>query len=268
MADILIDYLLTIPVTLLVGVGIGWLCCRRVRLREQLHGEAGKVREALGQLNRMATDVMSDVRSHQRSIAHFAEELGVLDVKEAQSVVEVVRRLVQTNQEMEQRLVLAETTLSQQAIELEAKSSEACTDSLTQLANRRTFNDELARRFEEHERLQRPLSVILLDVDRFKDFNDTHGHQIGDEVLRGVAATLKHTMRGMDLVARYGGEEFGVVLPNTPLVVASTVAERAREALAAHEFRYDGHVYRITVSLGVSQLRSTEQVAIMLRTCR
>jgi diguanylate cyclase (GGDEF)-like protein len=76
---------------------------------------------------------------------------------------------------------------------------------------------------------------------------------------------LHQTVRGMDLVARYGGEEFGVVLPNTPLVVAATVAERAREAVAAREFRYEGQIYRITASVGVAELRSSEQATILLR---
>jgi diguanylate cyclase len=173
--------------------------------------------------------------------------------------------LLEANHAMEQRLMAAETTLHEQARQLEARSSEACTDSLTQLANRRAFNDELTRRFEEYERLQHPLSVILLDVDRFKQLNDTYGHPAGDDVLRGVASVLRQAVRGMDLVARYGGEEFGVVLPHTPLVVATAVAERMREAIAQHDFRYEGRVHRVTVSAGVAELRSSEQIPLLMR---
>jgi diguanylate cyclase len=257
--------LLLLAATTTCGMFCGWFACRRWWLGDSRRGEMKKIREALARLNHMADLVVSDVRSHKRSMAHIAGELAELDVQEAQAVAQLVNRLVESNQTMEDRLLQAESALEEQARELEAKSTEARTDSLTQLANRRAFNDELARRFGEYERLQRPLSVFLLDVDRFKNFNDAHGHSVGDEVLRGVAATLHQTVRGMDLVARYGGEEFGVVLPNTPLVVAATVAERAREAVAAREYRYEGRVYRITASLGVAELRSSEQPAILLR---
>src|SRR6185295_20304286 len=94
-------------------------------------------------------------------------------------------------------------------------AADARTDALTRLANRRAFDDELERRFNEWKRLRVPYTLLMADVDHFKKFNDTHGHQAGDEVLKGVAKTLKDTMREMDFVARYGGEEFAAVLPVT-----------------------------------------------------
>jgi diguanylate cyclase (GGDEF)-like protein len=166
---------------------------------------------------------------------------------------------------MERRLRSAEEKLKEQQRELEVKSAEAATDSLTLLPNRRRFNDEIARRFAEYKRSRRPLSVLFVDVDHFKQFNDSHGHQVGDEVLRCVANSLRDSVRTMDLLARTGGEEFAAVLPNTPSVAAVAVAERARQAIQQLEIRYEGKIYQVTVSVGLAELRSSEQIAIFLR---
>jgi diguanylate cyclase (GGDEF)-like protein len=251
--------------TAFLGALCGWAACYRIKLREQLQGEATKVREVLVHLNRLTEIVVADVRAHKRSVAHLTEELARIDTQAAQSVSHIVLRLVETNHELEQRLGLAERTLHEQTKEFEDKSKEDFTDCLTGLANRRGFNDELTLRFDEYERLQRPVSVILVDIDHFDQFNAQYGQTAGDEVLRGVATMLRQTVRVMDLVARSGGEEFGVVLPNTPLVVATAVAERIREAVAARSFRHEGHEFRITVSSGVAELRSSEHVAQLVR---
>jgi diguanylate cyclase len=125
---------------------------------------------------------------------------------------------------------------------------------LTGLANRRAFDDEISRRFAEWERRKTTFSLLMLDVDHFKKFNDTHGHQAGDQVLRDVAAALSQVTREMDLVARYGGEEFAVILPVTPLADALRAAERARAAIEASITRVAGADLRVTTSIGVGQI--------------
>ncbi len=257
-----------LPLAAALGVFSGWYACRVVGVNHakvRLEGEAERVREVLVGFNRLATVMVSDLRSHKRTITQLSEELRSIDLGEAKAVAEVVARLIQVNDETQQRLLEAETKLEQQARELQAMATEASTDSLTNLANRRAFNEELARRFAEHERTQRPLSVLFIDVDHFKQFNDQHGHLAGDAVLRAVASALRQTVRNMDMVSRYGGEEFAVVLPNTPTVSAVAVAERARMAIENMTIRYEGSDYQITVSAGVAELRSSEQVAMLLR---
>ena len=93
--------------------------------------------------------------------------------------------------------------------------AETRTDALTLLANRRAFDDELAKRCAEFRRQGRTFSLTIVDVDRFKNFNDTYGHRAGDEVLRNVAKVLRRKMRETDIVARYGGEEFAIIHPGT-----------------------------------------------------
>ena len=155
--------------------------------------------------------------------------------------------------------------LERQTRQLEAQIAQARTDALTGLANRRALDEELGRRFAECQRTDSTLSVMLLDVDHFKDFNDTNGHRAGDEALRVIAAALRGAMRQMDLVTRYGGEEFLVILPGTAIDGARLVAERTRQDISKTTFRYDGKEFSLSVSIGVAQLAPNEHVTRMLQ---
>jgi two-component system cell cycle response regulator len=127
----------------------------------------------------------------------------------------------------------------------------AVTDGLTGLHNHRAFQDYLEEQFQVAMRNKQPLAVILMDVDHFKQYNDTYGHQAGDEVLRQVAQILSAHVREGDFVARYGGEEFVVVLPRTDSESAVAVAERLREAVQSAEWR----LRPVTGSFGVACIR-------------
>lgn len=140
------------------------------------------------------------------------------------------------------------TTLAAERDELKALST---TDALTQIANHRSFQERLREEFRRAQRYDDPLALIVADVDHFKVVNDTHGHLIGDEVLRLVAKALEAAVRETDFVARYGGEEFGVLLPKTHLAGALTVAERMSQALRGVRAGPDG-VIRVTASFGVA----------------
>jgi diguanylate cyclase (GGDEF)-like protein len=133
----------------------------------------------------------------------------------------------------------------------------ASIDPLTGLHNRRFFQDQLGRDFAQSRRHHRHLSVIMLDIDHFKSFNDTFGHMLGDEVIVAVARVLEGAVRLSDLTARWGGEEFIVALPDTDLEGAVRVAERIRENVSEIQLTDpEGNPLRqITVSLGVSTLR-------------
>ncbi len=122
------------------------------------------------------------------------------------------------------------------------------TDSLTSLRNRRAFDERIDDAFEQARRYDRPLSLVLVDVDHFKPINDSYGHHAGDSVLKGVADLIASSTRQSDFVARVGGEEFAVLLPETPLFEAMQVAEKIRSRIAATPV--DG--LDVTVSLGVA----------------
>ena len=129
-------------------------------------------------------------------------------------------------------------------------------DGLTRLANRRCFDTTLAAEFRRAQRDGTTLSLVMIDVDCFKAYNDRYGHPAGDGCLRRIAAALKDVPgRPGDLVARYGGEELAIVLPNTPLPGALTIAEQARCAVRALALRHEGNAGGVvTISLGVAAL--------------
>jgi diguanylate cyclase (GGDEF)-like protein len=132
----------------------------------------------------------------------------------------------------------------------------ADTDGLTRLANHRVFRESLDREIKRAGRYGACFSLIMLDIDRFKNFNDEHGHLAGDCVLRQVSRTIRRTIReGVDLAARYGGEEFTVILPETTLEGALVVGERLRQGIAEAEAEFEGRRFQVSASLGVAEYR-------------
>ena len=131
----------------------------------------------------------------------------------------------------------------------------AVTDGVTGLFNRRYFADQFKRYCERAQQDQRPISLILFDVDHFKQINDTMGHQAGDAALRDLGGVLREGVRPSDFAARYGGEEFAVVLPDTELDVALRIAERLRQSMAQHWMR--NGLGNLTASAGVATAPAT-----------
>jgi len=142
----------------------------------------------------------------------------------------------------------------QQALEREMTLSR--TDSLTGVFNRRYFFEFVHHEFEAAKRYQRPLSIVMFDLDNFKPFNDTHGHQAGDEILKCVAEVTHRQLRGADILARYGGDEFVILLSNSNAREAATVAERIRESIAAYLMETKDCQANITISMGIAECRN------------
>ncbi|MFA6448393.1 MAG: diguanylate cyclase [bacterium] len=128
----------------------------------------------------------------------------------------------------------------------------AIADGLTGLYNHRYFQEQLEKEYSRARRFNLSLSLIMADIDHFKELNDTHGHQQGDMILKGISTILRRSVRDIDLIARYGGEEFVVILPETPKKNAAIVAERIRESFEEQEYEYEGGIIKATASFGVS----------------
>jgi diguanylate cyclase (GGDEF)-like protein len=157
------------------------------------------------------------------------------------------------------RLGLGKRTIArfalQDALEEQAIVSvheSALRDALTGAYNRRVFDDRLQGELAFSVRHKQPLSLLLLDVDHFKRFNDTHGHQAGDMVLQVVSRRIDETLRTEDVFARYGGEEFGVLVRDTTPVGALVVGERLRALVADSPIEFEGRELSVTVSIGVA----------------
>jgi two-component system, cell cycle response regulator len=136
----------------------------------------------------------------------------------------------------------------------------AITDALTGLFNRRYMENQLNTLVEQASARGKPMAVLALDIDHFKSINDTHGHDAGDDVLRDFAMRIKRSIRGIDLACRSGGEEFVVVMPETGIAVAATVAERLRRRIAAEPFTISAGARSIpvTLSIGIAALRGRD----------
>ena len=168
------------------------------------------------------------------------------------------REMQETNKALEDRLVASKIEINNLQHTLEAIRAESLTDPLTGLGNRKYFDRSIDEAVRTRAASGEPLSLLMFDIDHFKSFNDNYGHLTGDQVLRLVAMSLKQTIKGQDITARYGGEEFAVVLPNTALRQALTVADHIRRAVMSKELKKKstGEILgRVTISVGVSMLK-------------
>lgn len=138
---------------------------------------------------------------------------------------------------------------------LEKERAQALTDALTEIPNRLAYEQRVVLEYARWQRYKHPLSLILCDVDHFKNINDTYGHKAGDRALKVISRTLKQSIRDADFLARIGGEEFAIILPETTLGDAMTVAEKLRTNVQSLEFSYSGTPVPITISGGVAQFK-------------
>jgi diguanylate cyclase (GGDEF)-like protein len=197
-------------------------------------------------------------------LSHAAKRLsaGELDVRlpvkggdDLTELTQSFNNMAATIQEKTKQLEEARNELALKNADLEAANrhlhDQAITDALTGLYNRRHFQDNLDKEMRRCEREERPLSLLLLDLDHFKQYNDRWGHTQGDEELRRVAAQVLKSIRTTDMAFRYGGEEFAVLLPSCTKEQAAEVAEKIRTAVGAHGTRA-GVLGRTTVSIGVA----------------
>lgn len=178
-------------------------------------------------------------------------------------VVAETNEMVEKNKVLEQELDKSTENLQEMRKDLDEIRKEAMTDGLTGLSNRKTFDEELAHIVEGCRANDGVFSLLIMDIDHFKKFNDDYGHQIGDQVLRLVARTITDGIKGRDTACRYGGEEFTVILPDTPLMGAEKVAESLRAAVGRKELvnRSTGDkLGQITISVGVAQFAKQEEI--------
>jgi diguanylate cyclase (GGDEF)-like protein len=178
------------------------------------------------------------------------------ELRERHIAEEKLQTLIQTITREKGDLEILVQILIDQGDDSAQEGEKARIDGLTQIANRRRFDEYLFQEWSRHIRMQQPLSLLICDVDHFKLYNDGQGHQAGDECLKSVAKAINQCYRAGDLVARYGGEEFAMVLPQTNRAGAVQVAERVCAAVAAAALPHPASPVcdRVTVSIGVASM--------------
>ncbi len=183
------------------------------------------------------------------------------------SVVNDTTKMMEQNRKLEEQLDKSARAMDELKKDLDRVRREAMTDGLTGLANRKSFDEQIARLVNETMRDGKTFTLLLADIDHFKSFNDNFGHQVGDQVLRLVARTLVDGVKGRDIAARYGGEEFAIILPDTNIEAGVYVGDSLRKALANKDVvnRSTGEqLSKITMSVGVAQYYANESIESLI----
>jgi diguanylate cyclase len=236
---------------------------------EELHQHS----KVLSNTQEMLTDALSVITSiiseaDTQNVAIQGKLDNIIQGDSSHDINSVLDALVTVAKEMKKSSVDMRANLAESRQEVNGLkkslaeiSVEAQRDFLTGLYNRKALDAHLITLMQEAVEIQKPLCVLMIDVDHFKKFNDTYGHLIGDEVLKMVAKILTQTLKGRDVVARFGGEEFVVILPSTNIGGAMAVAENIRIAIGSKELQHRGtgqSFGHVTVSIGVAAFRDGE----------
>jgi diguanylate cyclase len=226
----------------------------------KVSAEIDKVVGMLGELILSTSKGRGDCANASRQLAIWADQEAVRAISDA--LIKSLRAIELQHTALEQRLIASKQEMESVHQALAIVSVEATLDSVTGLANRRRFDIALEQATKCANSDGHPLSLLMIDVDHFKRFNDRFGHLMGDSVLSLVGVVLKPSIKGQDVAARYGGEEFAVILPNTTLKNAPTLADQIRDKIMRRELkkRSSGETLgAITVSIGVDAYRHGER---------
>jgi len=217
--------------------------------------DVGTAVELFSRLAEITTTVTNEVQQHHGNIQSVNDELSSIQQGDASAVAAAVCKLLVMNQRTQQRLAHAELRLQAQQRQLKDVASAAKTDPLTGLANRRGLDEDLANSLAKFVQRGRPTAILMLDIDHFKQFNDQHGHIVGDQALKQLADVLLAQARDSDSVARFGGEEFVVVFHGAKAAAVLERAENMRWEIGQTSILANGTALKITASAGLAELQ-------------
>ncbi len=232
-----------------------------LRNEETVRNTGAQVQNTIQSVSDVVQGVQKATKDYGNTLSEVNNKMG--SAKTQSEIEEAVRlaakgtnEMMQQSNQLEEMLAQSNAAMEELRRDLEHVRREAMTDGLTGLANRKAFDSEFDRVFQDSAKNRSRFTLLMLDIDHFKSFNDNFGHQVGDQVLRLVARTLKDSIKGKDFAARYGGEEFAIILPDTDLAGAVIVGNSLRKAVASKDVinRSTGKVLgRITMSVGVAE---------------
>jgi diguanylate cyclase len=253
----------------LVGVGamIGQWRSRRSAPPPTDELDRHAMLEILHELGSWTSECSGNVSQYQSRIGELSEiaKRTVTGAGKVDSnVVSLLGDIMQSNTQLQKRLDAAERQLDRQTRQLESYLTEARTDSLTKLANRRAFDAKVEELFNAYRKGGKSFVIAMIDIDHFKKINDTHGHPAGDEVLRQVASILRQSFDTPYLLARYGGEEFVILIPG-PLRLAADRVDEMRRRVALTPLKVGDLTIPITLSAGLTEPREELVPGAMIR---
>ena len=236
------------------------------KANERILSAGDEMSQTIHAITLKVENAKDQTQSYNAALANAKDSLAVASDKQAlenilNNVSEETATVLEKNRQLEAELASAVLRMEGLQRDLDSARRDAMTDGLTGLANRKAFDREMEAVVQRTRLEGKAMALIMTDIDHFKKFNDTYGHQVGDQVIRLVAKALKDGVKGRDTPARYGGEEFGIILPETNILAAKVLAEHLRTAVEAKEIvnRATGEsMGRITISMGVAELSVNE----------
>ncbi len=234
--------------------------------------ERAVVLKSLSTILQCAGELSHEVDSHNTELEDMGRTVEDLDASNELGKVQNlllghINNAISSNKKLEDDLICARYTLETQAQELDKTRKEARTDQLSQVGNRKAFNERLNYRLSKWKRWGSSFVLVIIDVDHFKWVNDTHGHLAGDSVVNGVGTLLTSILRTNDYVARYGGDEFVLLLENEELQSTIALCERIRSAAEMQNFSAasDDERVAITFSLGLAIVQDGDTSESLIR---
>ena len=237
-------------------------------LREELLMTIAQILGSVIDLAGKAAISNSSLEGHMEQLAQCHDPKEILNI--AAEIIADTRNFVEESREFESDLMESTQEISLLKDELDHARRMAATDALTGLHNRRGFDEAIAEAIANNHRQDDYISLLIIDIDHFKKVNDNHGHLVGDKVLIGISKILQKQMRGRDYLSRFGGEEFAVILRQTPITGAFTVAESLRkvvEKLRLKHVKTGKQLEQVTISIGVASYRKGETMKAYIERC-
>ncbi|MEM9585718.1 MAG: GGDEF domain-containing protein [Planctomycetota bacterium] len=254
----------------LVLLGIGWMLGFRLGRRGRAadvmsETERERMLRLLHELGTWTSEYSGNVSKYSGQLGELSEAVRANgEVGGGAKVITLLQQIMQTNEDLQQRLDAAERQLDKQTRQIESYLTEARTDGLTGLYNRRAFDQKMDELFTSYRKGGRSFVLTLIDIDHFKRINDTQGHQAGDQVLQRIASILNNELDDVVIVARFGGEEFAAIMDG-PLRLAAERMNSVRKRIAGERFDVGAVQLEVTISVGLSEPREDTIVAPIIR---
>jgi len=250
------------PITEAVAEGLAAEYLPKARLNEEIRDAGDRLNEQLENISAAIKTAQRSTDAYGKALAGASDELAAPEVDPAnmvklvQSLAGATKKVQRENASLEKRLNASTNEVARLREHLEQVRREAMTDALTTLANRKALDDGLARQCAEADAQGTPLAVAIVDIDHFKRFNDTWGHQTGDQVIRYVASVMARLGEAPRLAARFGGEEFAVLFPQERMSEVSRQLDLIRREIGSRTLKRrstNEDLGAVTVSIGVAE---------------